>query len=114
MLKFNGCTLLLATSVYALPAIAQQAEVRDEFFWLGEMNKATAVINTDEGLLEKSMAPRIANGIAQVIKAGNQAGGKRPSTVISFEPLLIKAAGSEVTLRHAPKAQPGDSQQNTP
>jgi argininosuccinate lyase len=101
MLKFNTCTMLLATFVYALPGIAQSVEVRDEFFWLGEMNKATAVINADEGLLEKSIAPRIANGIAQVIKAGNQVGGKRPSTVISFEPLLIKAAGSEVTLLHA-------------
>lgn len=27
--------------------------VRDEFFWLGEMNKATTVINTDEKLLDK-------------------------------------------------------------
>jgi len=101
MLKFKIGTIALATSLYALPGIAQQGEVRDEFFWLGQMNKATAVINTDEGLLEKSMAPRIAIGIAQVIKDGNQAGGKRPSSVITFEPLLIKAAGSEVTLLHA-------------
>ena len=101
MLKFKIGAIALTTSLYALPGIAQKGEVRDEFFWLGQMNKATAVINTDEGLLEKSMAPRIAIGIAQVIKDGNQAGGKRPSSVITFEPLLIKAAGSEVTLLHA-------------
>ena len=101
MLKFKIGTIVLATSLYALPGIAQQVEVRDEFFWLSQMNKATAVINTDEGLLEKSMAPRIAGGIAQVIKDGNQTGGKRPSSVITFEPLLIKAAGAEVTLLHA-------------
>jgi argininosuccinate lyase len=101
MLKFKICTFALATSLYALPGIAQPAEVRDEFFWLSQMNKATVVINTDEGLLEKATAPRIASGLAQVIKDGRQAGAKRPSSVITFEPLLIKAAGTDVTLLHA-------------
>jgi argininosuccinate lyase len=84
-----------------IPAFAQQAPARDQFFWLGEINKATAVINTDEGLLERSVAPRLAAGISKVVAAGNQPGGKRPSTVITFEPLLIDAAGVEVTLLHA-------------
>ena len=85
----------------ALPAFAQKAPPRDEFFWLGEMNKATAVINTDEGLLDKSMAPRVTAGINQVLKDGALPGAKRPSSVITFEPLLIAAAGAEVTLLHA-------------
>ncbi|WP_225784388.1 lyase family protein [Xenophilus sp. Marseille-Q4582] len=88
-----------AAAPRAAPAAA--LPVRDEFFWLGEMNKATAVINTDEGLLDRALAPRIAAGIIQVLDAGAQPGGKRPSTVISFEPLLIEAAGPEVTLLHA-------------
>lgn len=74
---------------------------RDEFFWLGEINKATAVINTEQGLLDKALAPNVAAGVAQVIEAGNQPGGKRPSSVITFEPLMIKAAGQDVTLLHA-------------
>lgn len=108
---------LVAAALIALPALAQTqapatapaaaapraaaAAPRDEFFWLGEINKATAVINTDEGLLDRAMAPRITAGITQVLQAGAQPGGKRPSTVISFEPLLIEAAGQEVTLLHA-------------
>jgi argininosuccinate lyase len=100
-MKFPLCALSFALSLYALPGLAQQAPARDEFFWLGEMNKATAVINTDEGLLDKSMAPRIAAGVAKVIGDGNQPGGKRPSSVITFEPLLIQAAGEDVTLLHA-------------
>ncbi len=82
-------------------AVAQPTPARDEFFWLGEMNKASAVINADEGLLDKAMAPRLAVGIARVLADGNQPGGKRPSSVITFEPLMIQAAGSEVTLLHA-------------
>ena len=86
----------------AVPATARQpSPIRDEFFWLGEINKATAVINTDEGLLDKSLAPKLAAGIAKVIGNGNQPGGERPRIVIKFEPLLIKAAGPEVTLLHA-------------
>ena len=104
MLKFRVCpfALVMVAALVALPAIAQQkAQSRDEFFWLGQMNKATAVINTDEGLLDKAIAPRIAAGVAKVIKDGNQPGAKRPTIVIEFEPLLIKAAGPEVTLLHA-------------
>ena len=95
--------LLLAfvVSVSAGPTVAQPTSVRDEFFWLGEMNKATAVINTDEGLLDKSMAPRIAAGISKVLKDGDRPGARRPASVITFEPLLIEAAGAEVTLLHA-------------
>ena len=101
MSTFRISAIALAIAVQLSPAAAQQAPVRDEFFWLGEMNKATAVINTEEGLLDRGMTPRIAAGIAKVLKDGSQAGAKRPSTVITFEPLLIEAAGPEVTLLHA-------------
>src|SRR5690606_14770123 len=100
-MKLPFYALAIVVSLYAVPAAAQQPPVHDEFFWLGEMNKATAVINTDEGLLDKSLAPHIAAGISKVINDGNQPGAKRPSSVITFEPLLIKAAGDDVTLLHA-------------
>jgi argininosuccinate lyase len=80
---------------------AQTAPPRDEFFWLGEINKASAVINTDEGLLDRSMTAQVTAGIAKVIRDGNQPGAKRPNTVITFEPLLIQATGPEITLIHA-------------
>ncbi len=96
--KFTAsATLMLSVSV----VFAQKAPIRDEFFWLGQMNKATAVINSEEGLLDKAMVPKIAAGIVKVLEDGAQAGGRRPSTVISFEPLLIRAAGQDVTLLHA-------------
>ena len=91
-----------ATAASSAPApAAAAAGLRDEFFWLGEINKATAVINTDAGLLDKAMAPRLAAGVAKVIADGNRPGAKRPATVITFEPLLIAAAGEDITLLHA-------------
>ena len=92
---------LLAISAAGQTALAQTASPRDEFFWLGEMNKATAVINTDEGLLDRKLAGPVTAGISKVLQAGNAPGGKRPNTVITFEPLLIEAAGPEITLLHA-------------
>lgn len=74
---------------------------RDEFFWLGEINKASAVINTDEGLLDKSFGTIAYSGISKVLADGNRPGGKRPRLVITFEPLLIEAAGPQITLLHA-------------
>ena len=101
MPTFRLCAIALTIVFQFPPASAQQAPNRDEFFWLGEINKATAVINTDEGLLDRALAPRAAAGIARVLKDGSQPGAKRPSTVITFEPLLIEAAGPEITLLHA-------------
>ncbi len=82
-------------------ASAQTAAVHDEFYWLGEINKATAVINTRQGLLEPAVGARAAQGLAKVLADGAQPGAKRPKSVITFEPLLIAAAGQEVTLLHA-------------
>ena len=85
----------------AATANAQSAPKRDEFYWLGEINKASAVINTDEGLLDPALAPRIAAGLDSMLKAAEKPGAKRPTLVITFEPLLIEAAGVEATLLHA-------------
>jgi len=105
-LQALGLALALGSTAPALNAQPQpddggKAPPRDEFFWLGEINKATAVINTQTGLLDKAIAPRLAAGVAKVIADGNRPGARRPSTVITFEPLLIQAAGEDVTLLHA-------------
>ncbi|MFC3124287.1 lyase family protein [Pseudoroseomonas globiformis] len=102
--EWRGVWLGIAMmTIAAAPALGAEApaQKRDEFFWLGEINKATAVINTEEGLLDRAAAPRIAAGLRQVLEAGARPGGKRPATVISFEPLLIEAGGVEATLLHA-------------
>ena len=93
--------LLSLAMIVAVSLAAEPPPRRDEFFWLGAINQASAVINTDEGLLDRALAPRLAAGIRKVSSDGNRAGARRPATVIAFEPLLIEAAGVEVTLLHA-------------
>ena len=93
-----GATMIACT---ALSASAEQVSRRDEFYWLGEINKASAVVNAAQGLLDPALARRIAQGLETVLRAGDAPGGKRPTLVITFEPLLIGAAGVEVTALHA-------------
>ena len=99
-LKAAVLSLLVSHAVAAWAAGSTSTPPRDEFFWLGEMNKATAVINSEEGLLDQAVVGKVANGIQTVIDAGNKEGGPRPKKVIAFEPLLIKAAGMDVTMLH--------------
>jgi argininosuccinate lyase len=101
MLRLNHIAAAITLCVEASSAWAQKPALRDEFYWLGQMNKATAVINSEEGLLDPAKVPRIAAGIVKVLQDGALPGGRRPSTVITFEPLLIRAAGQDVTLLHA-------------
>jgi argininosuccinate lyase len=100
-MKNISCSALFLVCLSYSAAFAQKAVVRDEFFWLGQMNKASTIINSEEGLLDKAMVPKIAAGIVKVLDDGAQANARRPSTVISFEPLLIRAAGQDMTLLHA-------------
>ena len=92
---------MVAAAVAALVSVtALAAGPRDEFFWLGEINKATAVINSDENLLDKSVRQKVAHGLQRVIENGSKEGAVRPTQVIKFEPLLIKEAGMDATMLH--------------
>jgi argininosuccinate lyase len=93
----------LLAALLAANAFAQKAPPtpRDQFFWLGEINKASAVINTEEGLLDKTKTPKIAAAIVKVMEDGAKPGAFRPHRVTEFEPLLIREAGQDASLLHA-------------
>lgn len=87
--------------LFSAASASAQETGRDEFFWLSQINKATTIINSEEGLLDAALVPGIAAALSEVIENGAEPDAERPSTVISFEPLLIEAGGIEVTLLHA-------------
>ncbi|WP_373216113.1 hypothetical protein [Parasutterella excrementihominis] len=51
--------------------------VRDEFFWLGEINKATLVINSRQGLLPMPIAEEAAKALREVLADGDADPTKR-------------------------------------
>ena len=95
VLALTLCALISTGSVFA----AQPP--RDNFYWLGQINKASDVINTGEGLLTPEEGHAFAKGIDKVLRDGNLPGAARPHNVITFEPYLIKAAGPDATKIHA-------------
>ena len=94
---------LLAWTVLSLcvAGVGAQTQPRDEFYWLGQINKASVVVNAQQGLLQPQQAKLIAHSLEQVLAEGQKDPARRPRTVITFEPLLIRAGGQEVTLLHA-------------
>ena len=84
----------------AADAAAATVPLHDNFYWIGQINKASMVINSSEGLLTKDEAAKFARGLEKVLAGAEEKGAKRPASVIAFEPLLIEAAGIEVTKVH--------------
>lgn len=80
--------------------LAVEANTEDVFFWLGEINKASLVINVRIGLLDVESAKAFAKGLQQVLGQGNTI-EKRAQSVVDFEALWVQQSGSEVSRIHA-------------
>lgn len=74
--------------------------LRDEFYWLGQINKATILINKEIGLLKPDLVLTSARALSEVLDSGKDP-ANRVKRVIDFEPKLIAAAKTaEVTEIH--------------
>jgi argininosuccinate lyase len=102
MLAKSLIGLLLVLVSYA-GASAQ--ERRDEFFYLGEMNKASSVMVVEQGIVPKALGKTIAESVSRVITDGDKAGAKRPGDYLELEKLLIAAGGPDVTRMHSGRSR---------
>lgn len=99
-MKKSAASLFLAALLCAGTVFAQDTP-RDNFYYLSQINKASAVINTREGLLTPQEGRDFARAIRKVIDQGNRPGGDRPTLVITYEPYLIREGGPDITKIHA-------------
>lgn len=102
MLAKSLIGLLLVLVSYA-GASAQ--ERRDEFYYLGEMNKASSVMVVEQGIVPKALGKTIAESVSQVIADGDKVGAKRPGDYLELEKLLIAAGGPDVTRMHSGRSR---------
>jgi len=90
----------------ASPAMAQESEnKRDEFFWMGEINKASTVMTVEQGIVPKSMAARIAQGVAYSIEQSSKPDGKRPKDYVQIERIITDAAGPDASRIHSGRSR---------
>src|SRR5262245_56140574 len=77
----------------------------DAFHWLGEINKASAVMVVEQAIVPASLGIRIATAITQVLSAGQQPNAPRPHDYLIVEAALIEAGGPDVTRVHAGRSR---------
>jgi argininosuccinate lyase len=82
---------------------ATQAE--DQFFWLNKINRASAVMLTEEKIISNEMGKKIARGVSHVIEQAKQPGGKRPSDVLQIESIITETIGPDASLVHTGRSR---------
>jgi argininosuccinate lyase len=101
-LRIVSTTLLCCVAVSTADL---QAQDRDEFYWLGEINRASAVMLREEGIVPKELSIHIANALATVLTNGDKPGAARPGDYLEFEQLLTAIGGSDVTRVHSGRSR---------
>jgi argininosuccinate lyase len=101
----NCLMLCLCWAALAATAQGRQDASRDEFYWLGEFNKAAAVMTTEQGIIPRTLAGPLARGVAKVIEEGDKPGGKRPRDYLQYETLVIAHAGPDASRLHSGRSR---------
>ena len=93
-----------AIGVFAMiePGAAQQ---RDPFSWLGDINKASAVMLVETGIVPRSLGRKIADAVRRVIAEGDLPGTTRSGNYLIVEEALIKIGGPDVTRLHSGRSR---------
>ena len=109
-----ACVLVLSISQIGDPGHAANRDAgseaialfkRDEFSRLNEMNKASLVMLTEAGIVDKQLAKSIANAVVETIGDGESDPKLRSGDYLKVEALLLKHGGPEMTRIHSGRSR---------
>ena len=84
---------------------APPSRARDPFYWVGEMNKASAVMVVETKIVPRALAKPIADAVATVIAQGDADPSLRSGDYLRVEELLVRAGGPDVTRMHSGRSR---------
>jgi len=96
-------TLILGVSLSAGTSFAQTDH--DDFYHLGEINKASIVMLAEVGLVPEPLAATIANGIRHVIAEQDKPDARRSADYLIFEARLVEVAGRDASRLHTGRSR---------
>ena len=99
------CLIGLVLVSAFLGARVSAQERRDEFYYLGELNKASSVMVVEQAIVPKALGRVLAESVSQVIADGDKPGAKRPGDYLELEKLLVTAGGADVTRMHSGRSR---------
>ncbi len=86
----------------AMPA---EAAPRDRFFWLSQINRASAVMIVERGIVPKPLGAKIFDAIRTVDTAGDAAGAPRSGDYLEVEKDLMAAGGPDISRLHSGRSR---------
>lgn len=86
-------------------ATSAQAQAEDQFFWLNKVNKASAIMLYEQGIIPEELIGKLAHGVQHAIDQAKKAGGKRPTDVLQLEKIIMEVVGPEASLIHTGRSR---------
>ncbi|KJC58218.1 hypothetical protein UP10_24960 [Bradyrhizobium sp. LTSPM299] len=84
---------------------ASLAAPRDRFYWMSQINRASAVMIAERRIVPKPLAAKIHDAIVSVDTAGDQPGAARSGDYLNVEHYLIAAGGADISRLHSGRSR---------